>query len=435
MARGRRNYEQVSHTVATEGTPEEQTAPLQEVSLTEAPLGNTNHRRSRRQYSRISLDDEEQANEETPTESNNESATLNPSPVALPDDGRRITVTVLDYTQKKWRITVRPSATVQTLKLEGAKIHKVAADRQRLIYLGKQLADDGILEDCGINEDDLIIHLFPKPRVVIKDESPSVATNDTTEEEDDGARVPTIVLDAAEAERRSQILVLGSADYIEAQNNVKLFSFMLLIISSIELLNLTAIALGVPQQDGSGEFGPLSEDDDIFGPTDDSRNHNGTSYSDGSNIEYMEWGLPNWFDLVVSTLGVYVALTGLKASNLNTLRLAKQYLYGTVVVGIGWLLFNYFMTYEIDKQVEEDREENQTDDLVPPLSSRDIAYQALSVMVLPGMIWFMCCVRAWQFHYLLQEAEQEAEERIQSELDSTRGDEELALQDESVTVT
>jgi len=38
-------------------------------------------------------------------------------------------------------------------------------------------------------------------------------------------------------------------------------------------------------------------------------------------------------------------------------------------------------------------------------------------MFLPGMVWFLCCVRAWQFQYLLGEAEREAVGRIQSELE------------------
>ena len=31
------------------------------------------------------------------------------------------------------------------------------------------------------------------------------------------------------------------------------------------------------------------------------------------------------------------------------------------------------------------------------------------------MVWFMCCLKAWQFQHLLSEAEQEAQERIRSE--------------------
>lgn len=92
---------------------------------------------------------------------------------------------------------------------------------------------------------------------------------DGADEEEGGARVPTIIMNADEAQQRSQILVLGSSDYLEASNNVKLFSFMLLIISSIELINLLAIALGVPQDDPNASYNSYESSDDIFPSEDD----------------------------------------------------------------------------------------------------------------------------------------------------------------------
>ena len=49
--------------------------------------------------------------------------------------------------------------------------------------------------------------------------------------------------------------------------------------------------------------------------------------------------------------------------------------------------------------------------MFPLLTNSDYYTQAFFAMMLPAMMWFMCCVRAWQFHGLLQEAEVEAEER------------------------
>ena len=198
------------------------------------------------------------------------------------DDSDRINVTVLDFAQSRFQVPAVASWTVAQFKQAGTKIHKVTPARQRLIFRGKMLDDpQKTLAEYGITQDDLIVHLFPKPRVVISDttttERTTVSDNNspdsTVPEEDDGARIPTIVMDSAEAERRSQILVLGSADFIEAQNNVKLFSFMLLIISSIELLNLFAIAMGVPQQQNGNETAPgipIQEDDyNVMATTDD----------------------------------------------------------------------------------------------------------------------------------------------------------------------
>ena len=154
------------------------------------------------------------------------------------DTADALTVVILDCAQKKFSVTLEMDATVAKLKQQGAKVHKVSADRQRLIFRGQMLQDEKTLEESGITEDNTIIHLFPKPRVVIKEsngnstnQQDSTSENDSVgnsndnspsdeEDEEEGARVPTIVLDADEAERRSQILVLGSSDYLEAQNNV-----------------------------------------------------------------------------------------------------------------------------------------------------------------------------------------------------------------------
>ena len=357
------------------------------------------------------------------------------------DDGRRLTVVILDVAQKKFQVPVHPTASVAALKEAGAKIHKVSSDRQRLIYRGKMLQDEDNLADVGITSDRTIVHLFPKPRVVIKENHStanasesatgeansnrtSSSNHESGDEEDQGARVPTIVLDADEAERRSQILVLGSSDYLEAQNNVKLFSFMLLIISSIELMNLLAVALGVPQEEANegggispnGEF-TVTIDDDIFNTSDPSPAQNSTNAFDNSSNVAETWEAANWVDLVISIMGVYVGILGLQATTHNTLRLAKYYLIGTAITGVAWMVFNYVMTYEIDKEAANREQEDGNDDF-DSLTDGDIRWQAVSVMVLPGMVWSLCCLRAWQFQHLLMEAEQEAEERIRSEFAS-----------------
>lgn len=379
------------------------------------------------------------------------------------DRGNYLTVIILDVAQKKFNVPVPATATIATLKSVGSKIHKISSDRQRLIFRGKMMQDDDTLAEAGITADRTIVHLFPKPRVVIKDSmnntgSSASSTNEAgmggdrgngdgdEEDGEQGARVPTIVLDADEAERRSQILVLGSTDYLEAQNNVKLFSFMLLIISSIELMNLLAVLLGVPQQDGTEGSGlaanpgdyAVTIDDDIFAPSDDGwenntvgNNENSTSsfagLSGGGGAGVVEtWEAANWVDLIISAMGVYVGILGLQATTHNTLRLAKSYLIGTVTTGVAWMVYNFVMTYEVDKEQQHFAEENaqqnsnnsnddvENEDLME-MSDGDIRWQAVSVMVLPGFVWFFCCLRAWQFQHLLREAEQEAAERIRSE--------------------
>jgi hypothetical protein len=471
MARGqqRRTYDAVASTdvnaSAAVHEEEDEDSDLQEVPITTPVVDTTTiatggegseaPRRSRttcRQYSRVSLGDSTTATSEE--DKSLASVTLKDEDKDddEDDDGTRITVTILDFMQAKFAVSMNPSWTVKRFKRVGETSHKVASAQQRLIYRGKMLMDSQTLQDAGITEDGVIVHLFPKPRVVINNnnvEASEANSNGDTQEEG-GARVPTIVMDADEAERRSSILVLGSQDFLEAQNSIKLFSFMLLMISSIELLNLLAISLGAPQQ-GAETVIPMNTEDDIFTPPDEfatlapSPSPGANNDTDSSGLQYQQWGWANSVDLFISILGVYVALLGIKASNETTQRLAKQYLWGTAAVGVGWWLFNYYMAVQVDEIIEAEREERD-DDLFPPMSNQDIYSQALSVMVLPGMLWVLCCFRAFQFHFLLHEAEEEAEARMQRDANpdqqtsSTNAaavvehDEELALQNGSASL-
>lgn len=438
MARGRqrRTYDPISSTDASGETAAAAAAAGddEEADLEEVPIHAANANATRRQ---LSLGDATSASDESQSlaDSLHKDDTDEDD-----DDGRRITVIILDFAQKKFNVSVNPGWTVKRFKIKGCQIHKVGVSQQRLIYRGKLLADNTTMEDSGIKEDGVIVHLFPKPRVVINDSNNVAAAADSGDDNEDsgGARIPTIVMDADEAERRSSILVLGSPDFLEAQNSVKLFSFMLLMISSIELLNLLAICLGLPQGGPENmETGiPMNTVDDIFDPPDfgsddvyDPMSNHTSSQDDasdsGSGLQYQQWNWLNSVDLFISVLGVYVALIGIKASNENTMRLAKQYLWGTATVGVLWWLFNYYITVELDESMEQQHEERD-DDLFPPMSQKDIYNQALSVMVLPGVLWVLCCFRAFQFHFLLREAEEEAEARMQPYTEEEEEDPERA---------
>lgn len=140
-----------------------------------------------------------------------------------PEDNS-FSVTILDFCHKKFAVTVQAGNTVFQLKENGALVHRIPVSQQRLIYQGKLLEDDATLQSCGIDKEGVIVHLFPRPRVVVINNGEE-ENHDTPEDTSDtAARVPTIILDAEEAAQRSHILVLGSMDYIEAVNNVKLFS-------------------------------------------------------------------------------------------------------------------------------------------------------------------------------------------------------------------
>jgi Ubiquitin family len=369
-------------------------------------------------------------------------------------------VIILDFTHARFTVELPdgPSiSTVRDLKVAGSRHHSVVPQQQRLIFQGRLLSDDtATLQDCGIHHGS-IVHLFPKPRVVVvNSNTPNTNNNTSSTDEPTTAsaaaaegRVPTILVDEAEHARRGQILVLGSADYLEAVNNVKLFSFMLLIISTIELLNLIAVALGEGDPSSmSNDVIPYMEHDDFFPNDDDTamngnnNNSNGAAANTSGNSTsttaylnpYQTWSSLSWIDLVVSVLGIYVALLGIRASNENALAVARLYLVGTAITGMGWLVYNFIINFEID-EIEREKQEQPSGGRDPhpsmPMNSNNsddsVFNQAIQAMVLPAVVWGLCIFRAWQFQHLLAEAEQEAMDRVQSEEESDEEDEEQAL--------
>lgn len=238
----------------------------------------------------------------------------------------------------------------------------------------------------------LFVLKFPKPRLVV---TSSGAGESHTREKVTlvGAHIPQIFLDADEQERRGQILVLGSVEIAEAQNNCKLLSLLLLVVSSMRLLVLLSIALGAPSER------PHS---------DDAHQGNSTAHSDENyQPESRPWENYDYCDLLVSALGFYVATLGMKATTENTLRLATAYFVGTTAVGVLWNVWNIFVYAMFIKE-----KSSPEDDDEEPLSRDDYVTVALFTVALPMLIWGLCVARAYEFRKLIEEAEIEAIGRI-----------------------
>ena len=326
------------------------------------------------------------------------------------DDGERITVVILDSAQTKFPILANPQWTIGKFKSVGAKVHKVAPASQRLIFHGKLLEDTKTLKEYKIETSQVIVHLFPKPRVVMTSNSRTNSyltdvTSSTQPNSETGAHVPEIFLDEEEQERRGQILVLGSHEIQEAQNNVKLLSLLLLVVCAMRLLALFSIAMGVAEE-------PIYEDD-LAPPL----TPNATDYSTSPDYQVRDWQTQDYFDLFVSGIGFYVATLGMKATTENTLRLANMYMVGVVIAGVAWNIWNICM-YALF--VQEESKPRDDDDLMP-LTRDDFITVAFFTIMLPLMVWIMCCTRAFEFRRLIQEAEHEAAERIRSQLALAEG--------------
>eukprot|EP00978_Attheya_sp_CCMP212_P026127 scaffold85281_cov58-Attheya_sp.AAC.1 len=297
--------------------------------------------------------------------------------------------------------------------------------------MGKLLMDDQTLRFYGIDKSDTIVHLFPKPTVVVlaasHDDDVDNNNNHTTANNTSpnaGAHVPQIVLDAQEAERRSQILILSSNEIFEAQHKVRLLSFLLLIICAMELLTLFTILIGVPTDQPNGTNPDGTQHDDLFSPTDPADNADPTQQQ-----QLRTWQNTDYADLAVSSFGFYVATLGIKASTENTARLAKQYFYCLLLAGISWNAYYYMLSLKAqeDRQQAHHRDtdtddQDYNDDAAPAPdpdpdnpnngnATGNVYTQALLGILVPMCVWITCFLRAWQFHQLILEAEVEAEQR------------------------
>eukprot|EP00957_Ditylum_brightwellii_P150464 11457477-Ditylum_brightwellii.AAC.1 len=218
------------------------------------------HRSPRRNYDRLPDDNGDNVVATASSKRNNK-AGLN-EPLA-PSIYNPINIIVLDSAQTKFTIPCDATWTIAEFKKVSSTVHKIAPKSQRLIFMGKLLSDDSkTLKDYGVEEDGKIVHLFPKPNIVMvpstSDAEGECGGNSTgvgRSNSSTGAHVPQIILDAEEANRQTQIRILSSHEIFEAQNRVKLLSFILLIWCSMELLTLFTIFLGVPADEPIGGAG------------------------------------------------------------------------------------------------------------------------------------------------------------------------------------
>jgi len=359
---------------------------------------------------------------------------------------------ILDSAQNKFPIPCDKNWTVGKFKRRSAKIHKVAPAQQRLIFRGKMLTvDDQTLAENKLDTDDLIVHLFPKPRVVVtakgtagkKDPNdagrnrPDGADEDgdtgIVDEDHHGAHIPSIVIDEEEQERRGQILVLGSVEIAESQNNVKLLSVLLVMICSMRLLALASIALGAVE-DPEYENGGMNPDA-IHNHTGEVPNNGiyDADFTDDNfdpNYHIRNWQTQDYFDLLVSGIGFYVGTLGLKATQENTSKLATAYAIGTIIAGIGWNLWNvwdYYKFFEVNTHGKLEPSHNssgpdyQDGGSDAELTRDDYITVAFFTILMPLFVWFLCWVRAFEFRRLIREAEEEAAERIRGEYSITEG--------------
>ncbi|KAJ2918512.1 hypothetical protein MD484_g1885, partial [Candolleomyces efflorescens] len=73
-------------------------------------------------------------------------------------------ITVKTTQQKVYQVDVEPSESVAALKAKIEAAHGHLVSSQKIIYSGKILADDKVIETCGIKEKDFLVLMVSKPK-------------------------------------------------------------------------------------------------------------------------------------------------------------------------------------------------------------------------------------------------------------------------------
>jgi len=211
------------------------------------------------------------------------------------------------------------------------------------------------------------------------------------------------------------MVIFTSTEMFESQHRVKIFSFFLLFICTMNLLSLLSLMLA-----GGANNDPLSDDYIPPGNPTDSPMNTGAAGLD----ELRSWQNTDYLDLGISTFGFYVSTLGIRAATENSLFSAKKYLYGLILVGTAYLSFDYY-TYvlRLDEGSQNDDDSNDIigdadDDINQNDNKEDlngfsenVYFQAFVSVSLPLCIWGICFLRAFQFQQLVRQAEMEAMER------------------------
>jgi len=380
-----------------------------------------NQRRSaRRKYDRASTKENDSDNNDDEDPS---------SPIDDKENVDEIQIQILDSAQNKFTIpSINPkTCTVQELKDLGCAIHGVSPPQQRLIYMGKLLNEDtSLLSSYGIKNDLCFIHLFPKPTVVIgrsggggaEDTSVCAPASSNDENDTETAHIPQIVLDASEAERHSNVIILSSHEAFETLHRVRLCAFCLLVYSSMNLLQNLTLWMGKYFNDNMDGAAPHTPDE----PTDT------TSSEEDLGNQMEVWESPDYIDALISMFSFYVAMLGIKVTTEHELKTARLFWNLLVLLAIVWNGFYYWnlvrqiKVQENRKKEESDGDDNNNSTDIPSddtNSDEEIYDTALWYMSFLIILWLVFLFWARQFKNLMEEAGIEAEERTRSMANGT----------------
>ena len=121
--------------------------------------------------------------------------------------------------------------------------------------------------------------------------------------------------------------------------------------------------------------------------------------------ELPQWQDRDYIEIAICTLGLYVALLGIKSTSEHIcLALATRFVVLLGVLGVSWNSYLYYC------YVDELKSRETKDDY----DSGKVYSDAMFASFLPLMMWLIFFLRAMQFYVLVKEAESDAEERSRS---------------------
>lgn len=324
----------------------------------------------------------------------------------------QIIVTILDSAQNKFQINLASDSTVLELKERGQEVHSIAPEKQRLICMGQLLRDENLITDHNIT-DGSIVHLFPKPTVVIQESSDANGTqenqtNSTTENnngvQSPGAHVPQIVMDSNEFDMQSSILILSTHEAYETMHRIRLLSFLLLMYSTMTLLRDFSI-WAAPPIDPSDSSVVIPPGDPTDTRLPGMSNSNGSDYDE----ELPQWQDRYYLEAGICTLGTYVALLGIKSTSEQiSLALTRRFVVLLFILGVSWSSYLFWCDFDILKSRETKAD----------YESGKVFSDALFAIALPFFLWVMFFVRGIQYYMLVKEAEDDARRRSRTLADA-----------------
>lgn len=351
---------------------------------------------------------------------NNQEVLITQEQQQQPKETDQIIVTILDSAQNKFFINVLTDSTVLELKQRGHEVHSIPPEQQRLISMGQLLQDDKLIADHNIINGS-IVHLFPKPNVVITEANANGNSNRSSGSQGNSnfnfstngsphnsngdneggsttsssrAHVPQIIMDSNEVNRQSSILILSTHEAYETMHRIRLLSFLLLMYSSIHMLRDISMYIAPPMNDPR---------QNIIIPPGDPTDTSMPGIADNDYDEELpQWQNRDYIEMAICAVAVYVALLGMKVtSELLSLGLVRRFSILLLLLGISWNWY-LFDTY-VDQLKARESQEDYADGKV--------FSDALMAIALPFMLWAMFFLRAVQFYLLVKEAEDDSQRR------------------------